>query len=78
MILHASMHWKNGIDPSLWPMSVTYATHIYNSNPKYGISPLHIFTGIILPRHRLMDMHVWGCPVYVLDPKVQQGRTLPG
>jgi hypothetical protein len=24
-----------------------------------------------------MDLHVWGCPVYVLDPKIQQGQKLP-
>jgi hypothetical protein len=28
MILHASMHWKDGIDANLWPMAVTYTTHI--------------------------------------------------
>jgi hypothetical protein len=77
MILHASMHWKEGIDASIWPMAITYATHIYNSTPKDGVSPLDIFTGSTVPRHRLMDMHVWGCPVYVVDPKVQQGRKLP-
>jgi hypothetical protein len=22
-------------------------------------------------------MHVWGCPVYVLDPKLQDGKKLP-
>ena len=27
-ILHASAHWKDGIDLSLWPMDVTCATHL--------------------------------------------------
>jgi hypothetical protein len=40
MILHASMHWKDGIDASLWTMAFTYATHIYNSTPNDGVSPL--------------------------------------
>jgi hypothetical protein len=70
MILHAIMHWKDGTYASLWTIAVTYATHIYNSIPKDGLSPLNIFTGSTVPQHRLMDMHVWGCPVYVLDPKV--------
>jgi hypothetical protein len=34
MILHASMHWKDEIDASLWPQTVTYATHVYNATPK--------------------------------------------
>jgi hypothetical protein len=28
MILHASMHWKDGIDASIWPMAVNHAIHI--------------------------------------------------
>ena len=40
LILHASAHWKNGIDPSLWPMAVTYATYLYNHLPNaQGLCP---------------------------------------
>jgi hypothetical protein len=28
MILHDIMHWKDGIDASIWPQSVIYATHV--------------------------------------------------
>ena len=29
MILHVSAHWKDGIlDPSLWPMAVTFAAYL--------------------------------------------------
>jgi hypothetical protein len=77
MILHASIHWKDGIDASLWPQAVTYDTHVYNTTPKYGVCPADIFFGSAVPRHRLIDIHVWGCPVYVLDPKIQQGQNLP-
>jgi hypothetical protein len=56
---------------------VTYATHVYNTTPKDGVCPADIFFGSALPRHRLMDLHVSGCPVYVLDPKIQQGQKLP-
>jgi hypothetical protein len=24
-----------------------------------------------------MNVHFWGCPLYVLDPKIQQGQKLP-
>jgi hypothetical protein len=77
MILHASIHWKDGCDSSLWPMAVEYAAHIYNNTPHNGICPADIFTGSTVPRHRLLDYHVWGCPVYVLDPKMQSGKKLP-
>jgi hypothetical protein len=77
MILHASMHWKDGIDASLWPMAVNHAIHIYNNNPDKGVTPEDIFIGSTVPRLRLLDLHVWGCPVYVMDPQMQQGRKLP-
>jgi hypothetical protein len=78
LILHASAHWKNGIDSSLWPMAVTYATHLYNHLPNaQGLCPADVFTGSTVPRHRLKDLHVWGCPIYVLDPHLQGGQKLP-
>jgi hypothetical protein len=77
MILHANMHWKDGIYSSLWPMAVNYAIHIYNNTPDKGATPADIFTGSTVPLHRLLDLNVWGCPVYVLDSKMQQGRKLP-
>ncbi|KAI2509164.1 hypothetical protein MHU86_5283 [Fragilaria crotonensis] len=78
LILHASAHWKDGIDSSLWPMAVTYATYLYNHLPNaHGLCPADIFTGSTVPRHRLKDIHVWGCPVYVLDPHLQAGQKLP-
>jgi hypothetical protein len=45
MILHASMHWRDGIDASLWPNAVNNAIHIYNNNPKKGVTPAYIFIG---------------------------------
>jgi hypothetical protein len=78
MLLHASMRWKDGIDSSLWPMAVSYATYLYNHLPQSnGVAPADLFMGTQIPRHKLKDMHTWGCPVYVLDPKLQQGKKLP-
>jgi hypothetical protein len=77
MILHSSIHWKDGCDSSLWPMAVEYAAHIYNNTPHNVICPADIFTGSTVSHHRLLDYHVWGCPVYVLDPKMQSGKKLP-
>ena len=74
MMLHASIRWKDGIDSTLWPMATDYAAYIYNHMPdRNGIAPADLFTGSQFPRHKLKDLHVWGCPVYVLDPTLQQG-----
>ena len=78
MLLHSAAHWKNGVDSSLWPMAVTYAVYIYNNMPNaHNLCPADIFTGSTIPRHRLRDIHTWGCPVYVLDPSLQAGQKLP-
>jgi hypothetical protein len=39
MILHASMHWKDGIDATLWSQAVTYDAHVYNNTPENGVCP---------------------------------------
>ena len=78
MLLHASAHWKGGIDSTLWPMAVHHAAYLYNHTPDAtGICPADIFMGTTVPRHRLQDLHVWGCPAFVLDPVLQQGKKLP-
>jgi hypothetical protein len=70
------MHWKDGIDATLWPQAVTYATHVYNNTLDNVVCPADAFTGSTVPQHRLMDVHVWVCPLYVLYPKIQ-GQKLP-
>ena len=78
MLLHSAAHWKNGVDSSLWPMAVTYAVYVYNNTPNaQNLCPADLFTGSTVPRHRLRDLHTWGCPVYVLDPSLQAGKKLP-
>jgi hypothetical protein len=50
MILHASAHWKDQVEPTLWPMAVDYAVHLYNHLPnEKGIVPADIFTGTQTP-----------------------------
>lgn len=78
MLLHAASHWRHGIDSSMWPMAVQYAAHVYNSLPRANnISPSDIFFGTRVPSHKLQNIHVWGCPVYVLNPSLQAGQKIP-
>jgi hypothetical protein len=78
MILHASVNWKDGVDASLWPMEVKYSVRVYNNTPgDNAIFTADIYTGGTVPLHHLRDIHVWGNPVYVLDPKLQQGKKVP-
>jgi hypothetical protein len=77
IILHATVHWKDGIDESLWPQAVTYSTRIYNNTLKDGVCPAGVCIGSAVPWHQLMYLHVWGCSLYVLDTKIQTGQNLP-
>jgi hypothetical protein len=75
--LHSSMHWKDEIGASQWSMEVQYAVHVYNNTTKDGVFPTDFFCGSTVPWHCLLDLHVWRCHVYVIDPTIQGGHKLP-
>ena len=79
MMIHAAVRWPDMADSSLWPLAMEYAAYIYNHTPKMesGVAPIDIFTRTTVPRQRLKDLHVWGCPTYVLEPKLQDGKKIP-
>ena len=81
MMLHAVLHWpEHAHDLSLWPFALNHAVWMWNNLPKRGsfMAPLELFSGTVFPTlDHLHRSHVWGCPVYVLDPKIQDGKKLP-
>ena len=38
---------------------------------------MELFTKEKADHHDLLQAHVWGCPVYVLDPTLQDGKKIP-
>lgn len=79
MMIHAGIHWPDMARASLWPMAVAHACYVWNHVPDAdtGLSPIDIFTKTRWPQRKLMDLHVWGCPVYVLDKALQDGKKIP-
>ena len=80
IMLHQVLHWPQHADLKLWPFALEHAVHIWNHLPRPDsrLSPIEIFTGSKAPTHEsLSHLHVWGCPTYVLDPKLQDGKKLP-
>ena len=80
MMLQASIHWPDASDLELWPFALAHAVYIWNHLPKrYNLmSPIELFSGTKVDNYaRLQRSHVWGCPVYVLDPKLQDGKKIP-
>ena len=79
MMLHSATHWPDMADSSLWPMAVQHAVYLYNNipNPTTGLSPNDILTRTRFEHNKFHDLHVWGCPVYVLDKRISDGGKLP-
>ena len=46
-------------------------------DPRAGLSPSDVFTKTRWEQRKLTDVHVWGCPVYVLDKMISGGKKLP-
>ena len=79
MLLHAAMHWPQEVSMDLWPFAIDYAVWLYNRMPRMdnGFAPMELFCRQKLDKRILRSAHVFGCPVYVLDPVLQDGRKLP-
>ena len=80
MMLHAQNRWPDVITWDLWPFAVKLAVDIYNARPhdKQKLSPEELFAGT--PRDRndyLTSFHTFGCPVFVLDESLQDGKIHP-
>jgi transposase InsO family protein len=79
MLHHAALHWPDIADVELWPLAVLHAVHVLNRIPRTdtGLSPIELFTRKTWPRTKLQDLHVWGCPAYVLDGTLSDGKKIP-
>jgi len=78
MLIHAMEHWPDVVTLDLWPFALHMATDIHNATPgPSGLSPEEIFTQQKSCPDRLLDFHTFGCPVFVLEPSLQQGHKIP-
>ena len=79
MLLHSAIHWPDVADASLWPLAVDHAVRLHNymPNPATGISPHDLFSKSRWSQVNFQHFHVWGCPVYVLDKTISDGKKLP-
>jgi len=79
MLIHLSVHWPDEYHVDLWPFAMDYAVWLYNHTPQRdsGLAPMEIFCSIRLNCEYLRRAKVFGCPSYVLDPKLQDGNKIP-
>jgi hypothetical protein len=80
-MVHVSLHWtEHGVDDlALWGFAVKHDAWIYNRVPSRssGLTPLELLTKTKVDHEDFLRTHVWGCPVFVLDPKLQDGKKIP-
>ena len=76
MMLHSVTHWLDVVDATLWPMAVVHVVFLFNRVPQTttGLSPCDMFSLTCQPQHEFHDLHVWGCPVCVLEKALIDGK----
>jgi hypothetical protein len=78
MLIHAYRRWPNAISVNLWPYALRNATDIRNAttNEKGKKTPVTAFARVER-ESRLTSFHPFGCPVYVLDARMQSKQKIP-
>ena len=79
-LIHLMIHWPARCNLNLWALAMDYAIWIYNRTPREslgGMSPDEVWSSTRSDHEDLKRAHVFGCPVYVLDPDLQDGKKIP-
>ena len=77
MMLHQALMWPEHFDMRLWPFALSHAAYLLLPNRCHGLCPLEIYTASKVDIIVLRSEKTRGCPTYVLDPKIQDGKKLP-
>jgi hypothetical protein len=80
MMIHQALRWPEAADKTLWPLALEHAVYLHNHTPQEalgGLTPEEIWSKSIASHSSLLHAHVWGCPAYVLDPRLTDGRKIP-
>ena len=77
-LIHAQQRWPNAITSNLWPFALKISNDVHQSMPslKDGISPLEKFSQVTV-RPKIPSFHHFGCPVYVLNNALADGKSFP-
>jgi hypothetical protein len=64
----------------MWPYAMRTANHVFNDAPTLqgnhkDKTPREIFTGVKISAE-VRHHHTFGCPVYVTEISLQQGKSL--
>ena len=78
MMPHAKMKWPKAVTTKLWSMAMKHAQFTVNHDPNQNkVCPLDSVIKTMSPRCIPRNVHVWGAPCHVLDPKLHDGHKIP-
>ena len=69
-MLHVVYHWPQHASVKLWPMAINYAVWVFNHLLwlDTDLCPDKMWSQSRTTHDDLRRAHIWGCPVYVLEP----------
>ena len=79
-MLHLASLWPEQANAKFWPQAIDYAVWVFNRMPNMdsGITPDEIWhSSRSSNKLEFERSHVFGCPVYVLDASIQDGKKIP-
>ena len=76
-LLHAIQRWPSAINVHLWPYALRYSMEVRNHTPAKdgGPSPRELYSQVEVASS-LKNFHVFGCPVYALDNRLQAKQAV--
>ena len=83
MLIHQAAHWQQKLDSaaetSRWPVGVQMITHIHNHAPKIEnrLTTHEMWTRANDPVRKSHNLHVFGCPMHVLQKEIADGKKMP-
>ncbi len=79
MMIHAALQWPDQSEKALWPLALEDAVHLHNNLPSQDtdLSPEELWMGLQSSHAALTHARVWGCPAYMLEPRLQDGKKIP-
>jgi hypothetical protein len=79
MLIHLATHWPQCADSKFWPQATDYLEWVFNRLPSLdsGIAPNELWSGVRAHGTDMTHAHVFGCPIYVLDASLQDGKKIP-
>jgi hypothetical protein len=78
-MLHLATCWPQQACSQFWPQAIDYSVWVFNRLPNVenGLTPNELWSSVQNSGNELAHTHVFGCPVYVLDAAIQDGRKIP-